>query len=302
MPDEQPIHDFRPLDALEACRPGSDDLSDPALAPLAAEMAVDPELERRYHCVQQADRRIAEAFDDVPVPAGLRQRVLRRLAEEAAGAVVPAVDPELPPAAVSTPPAEAALPSPPRPARIVSRRRLAAVAACVGAAAALLAVVWLNLPRTPAYTPQTVLADAQEFFSRDAFGTGSLLSEASAPRDWPFSREMVRGAGIRWRRVEGLLGGSGVAYDLPGPPGVRATVYVVGRTIPGLPSRPPRRPPWNTGGCMLGAWQEGGLVYVLAVQGRESDYRAYLDVPIGPVAWSESASPQHPSAQSSKSV
>ncbi len=34
--DEKPIHDERILEALEACRPGSDDVADPLLGPLAA--------------------------------------------------------------------------------------------------------------------------------------------------------------------------------------------------------------------------------------------------------------------------
>ena len=79
--DHPPKHDERLLEALEACRPGSADLSDPALAHLAAEIAVDPALERLYERLQQIDARVAAAFQEVPVPAGLAERISERLAE-----------------------------------------------------------------------------------------------------------------------------------------------------------------------------------------------------------------------------
>ena len=70
-------------EAMESCRGGSDDLSDPQFADLAARLAEDPELRGQFQRLQQADGAIKAAFAEVPVPAGLADRVSRRLAEAA---------------------------------------------------------------------------------------------------------------------------------------------------------------------------------------------------------------------------
>ena len=291
--DEQANPKLELSEAIEACRPDSDDLSDPALARLAAELSLDSALAQRFRRVQRADRRIAAAMADVAPPAGLRERILVRLAEATAqpDADVESVSPSEAPSHEL----EELHAAPQR--RRWSRRWLAIGVGAVAAAATLLAAVWINLPGGPTYTPQAVLVESQEFFAGDAFGDGELLSEAAPPRGLPLSPDVVRRSGIRWRQVDGLLGATGVAYDLPGPAGTRATLYVVRRTVPGLPDHPPRRPVLSTGGCALAAWQEGPLLYVLAVAGREATYRYHLDVPSGPVAQIP-----RPTLQSSKSV
>ena len=68
---------------MESCRSGSDDLSDPQFADLADRLAEDPELRVQFQRLQEADGAIKAAFVDVPVPAGLADRVSRRLAEAA---------------------------------------------------------------------------------------------------------------------------------------------------------------------------------------------------------------------------
>ena len=67
---------------MESCRSGSDDLSDPQFADLAARLAEDPELRGQFQRLQQADVAIQVAFARVPVPAGLADRVSQRLAGE----------------------------------------------------------------------------------------------------------------------------------------------------------------------------------------------------------------------------
>ena len=68
------------LEAMESCRPGSDDLFDPALAPLVEVLTLDPDLADRFQRQQQADAAVASAFRDVAVPDGLAERLLGRLA------------------------------------------------------------------------------------------------------------------------------------------------------------------------------------------------------------------------------
>ena len=72
----------RMWEAMESCRNGSDDLSDPQFADLVARLAEDPELRGQFRRLQQADGAIAVAFAKVTVPAGLAERVSRRLAAE----------------------------------------------------------------------------------------------------------------------------------------------------------------------------------------------------------------------------
>src|SRR5688572_11232473 len=70
------------LERIDACRPGSDDLHDPRLAPLADELAESPIKRDLYQRVQALDAVIGEAIDDVPLPAGLSERLLASLAVE----------------------------------------------------------------------------------------------------------------------------------------------------------------------------------------------------------------------------
>ena len=78
--ESSPIRDPRILEALEACRPGSEDIRDPVMEPLARQLGVFPELAALYERLQQTDRAIAEVFREVPVPAGLAARVLTQMA------------------------------------------------------------------------------------------------------------------------------------------------------------------------------------------------------------------------------
>ena len=73
-----------------------------------------------------------------------------------------------------------------------------------------------------------------------------------------------------------------MAYDLPAING-RATLYVVRRTVPGLPSLPPSVPSHSTGGNSAAVWQQGDLLYVLVVQGDAATYSQYLDRSNGPL-------------------
>jgi hypothetical protein len=75
-----------------------------------------------------------------------------------------------------------------------------------------------------------------------------------------------------------------VAYDLPGPGGVRATLYVAHRDVPGLGSYPPAVPAaGGTAGYSAAAWQDGETLYVLVVEGDARAYRGLLNLSSGPL-------------------
>ena len=284
-------------EAMESCRSGSDDLSDLRFADLAARLAEDPEFRGQFQRLQEADEAIKVAFAKVLVPVGLADRISRRLAEPVtiadSGSQLAASSPQ----AVSSSPEVPALAMPsvtapavvvgdgsiPRrePTQRLSRRRLLVGFSGLAAAAALFAAVWIqtHLPRPE--TPNSVIEEAMDFFGKDNQPIGELVSRVPPPAAYPMSRDIVPLQGIRWRHVATFLDGPTVAYDLP-TLGGRATLYVVQRSIPGLPSMPPTMP-LSTGGKSAAAWQAGAALYVLVVEGDAGMYSSYLDQSHGPL-------------------
>jgi hypothetical protein len=284
--DNSSSPNLRLLEALEACRPGSDDISDPALADLAAELARHPELEDVFGRLQKLDATLAGVFEDVPVPDGLANRLLARLAvaklvdtatgaEGPSSAAGPAV--EIVVSAPATVPAADAKPRRPKLAR-----RMWWLAAAGSAAACV--VVAVSLLRSPppvqpmVYTPEPVLDDALALFREERAVKWS--EEVQPLREFPLSSALVDARARRWRYVDDLLGTRGVAYDLTHEGGPRATLYVARRTVEGLPDKPRLdSAPKNSGGCCVWAWQQDGLVYALVVEGApDAARRQFLEV------------------------
>ena len=110
-----------------------------------------------------------------------------------------------------------------------------------------------------------------------------LLAETPPPEDYPLGHDVLEVPGTHWRWVAGFLGGKAVAYDLPGPGGGRATLYVARRVVEQLPSLPPDVPQPMTAGCSAAAWQQEALLYVLVVEGDARAYRGFLDRTRGPL-------------------
>ena len=259
--DNRPNADERLIEAIEACRGGSDDVADPALAYLAEQLQGDPRLRKLYERVQQTDAKIAAAFCDVPVPEGLDRRILDRLA--AAKAEMPAAEP----------------------AAIVKRspRRWflgAGIGATVAAAGVILAVV-LQPPDTD-LTLSEVRQRAIELFKSD-WPNGQWPEQGLAVTDeeplekFPISRGVAMPPSVRmqWRSAR-LAESPGVAYDMIDRRGRMATLYVIRRTLPGLPTAPPRAPHPGTAGCVTASWSRDGLLYVLVVRGGERDYESFV--------------------------
>ena len=257
-----PIRNERLWEMLESCRYGSDDLADPALEGLRTALATDADLRTAHGRLGAADVRLRAAMSDVPVPSRLKERVLGRLALESS--------PALPPDA----PAPAA-----RPARLARRWLLAA--AGTAAAACVLAGVLLNLNRPAAYSHSRILEETVAWFASESPEPGRLQNP---PEAFPFSRDVANLSGKRWRMVEGLLGRRAAAYDLPAAAGGRATLYVLRWEVPGLPCAPAAEQCFSTGNAAAVAWQDGGLLYVLVVDGGPRALERYLIAPAGPIA------------------
>jgi hypothetical protein len=211
---------------------------------------------------------LAAAFHDVPVPEGLAGRLLERLAAEPAERNAHR---------------EFSTRVVPRSAtgEAYNRRWLLVGGGLLTVAAGLVIAVWLGTHRETRLSEQIVLDEAIQSFDVGIKDSGRLLSEA--PAEYPLSR-MVRHTGTtKWRPVDRYLGCGGVVYDLPGPAGTHAALYVVERKVDGLGTSPALHP-FTTAGCCASAWQEGRLLYVLVVQGDVKTYKGYLNLPRSPVA------------------
>jgi len=292
--ENSPNYDQRIIEALEVCRPGSDDVADPALRILAEAIEADPELAQLYARLQEVDGRVAAAFADVPVPEGLEGRLLERLGVASDQGVSPGENTgqgrAQAPGVLTTPdsatseaqPETTLRPTPVAPRRARQPRRWLLAGGGVAVAAALVVgAVMVFSHSGPDYTRQAVLDEAIRFFSHE---TPEAARPDEPPSDYPLSSAMARPRQIEieWRWVSGLLESRGVAYDFRDPRGARATLYVLDRQVAGLPAAPTLRP-YTTGGCSVEAWQEGGLLYVLVVDsGDRRAYRQFLYRP-GPL-------------------
>jgi hypothetical protein len=280
LPNEDP----RLLEALEACRPGSDDLAQPEMAGLASRLAESAELDELRARLQRLDVALADAFHDVPVPEGLEARVLARLA----GAQPGGVEPEhaaASPSAVAAPPATA-----PVPAR--SRRRPWRVrwwlVAGPALAASILILLLQGMPRTERLSLEQFLAAAIGHFNQDEDareGAAALHAGSPGREGYPISRAIpLDDFQIAWRAVDGFPQGlqmdlHGIAYDVKGAAGLVATLYVLdGRVDIPLKAEPPAEPMHSTAQRSAVAWQEEGgrLVYVLVVVGEGEVYQWLL--------------------------
>jgi len=258
-----PNDDVRIREAMEACRPGTDDLRDPDLAFLADRMTASPQLRGTFERLQHWDEKVRDVFGEIPVPEGLADRILAGLAST-------------PGAPASPDPDEAAKPSLAEPAawRASRRRILALFGGLSAAAAALLGfALWPESP--PALTPADVSQWARSQFPDEVSQPGHLVAENPPSSDFPAGPDfdLARFPRMKWRWIK-FHGYDGVAYDLRSTPGRRATLYVVRCVVPDLPAIPP--PPEFTGDLATGVWQSGALLYVLAVEGPRGTYESLM--------------------------
>ncbi|NLF70650.1 MAG: DUF3379 domain-containing protein [Candidatus Anammoximicrobium sp.] len=262
--------------AIDACRP-DDDLQSPEMDFLAEAVRNDPEVRRQYERSQQFDASVSGAFHEVPVPAGLGERLL---------AIVAARDNQ-PPVALSPRPcprsptldasqdAEPQRRGPPR----IRRRTWTALAGSLAAAAALVGV-WVvsqYFGTTEPVADERLPGEIQAW--TDAVvrqGWNDNLQAAELGRR-PLDRSIPR-IPRRWCQIATAYDAQTVVYDLAPPGSETAVVFCLlskART-----SALPDTPPWNafaaSGGLTLGVWRRGDMVYVLVVQGGPRRYREFI--------------------------
>lgn len=203
------------------------------------------------------DRKMRQVIGEVPVPEGLRQRLLDRVS-----ASVPPVRP-----------AEIESELNERTSRAwVNRRSMWLTLFAVGAAACVLIPLLLN---TSYELDATDVAQQVPGWINQI--PGKNWQRTSPPiAQYPLDPSL-RPFQMRWQRFETLDDSHGVVYS--GLTTTQAPLFLfVARTQlgPNLPTLPPASPTPATGNYHVGLWKSDGKVYVLAVRGGANAYRAAL--------------------------
>jgi hypothetical protein len=259
--------------AIDGLRAGEELPADVELPKAGADWANGPAGERLRQRLARHDAQVASALQAALVPSGLSERVLAAVQQELAAR--------------------------PRASSIQTHasadhreRRMTRRAAWAGMAAAVAATVFVAVqffsPKKSEFTPASLMEAAIARFAaeRNEPPDSQDSKTTEPPHDLPISSEILVES-ARWRWIDDpWLGRRGVAYDVTvGDEAVRATLYVMEGEMEGLISAPPPMPSYPpTQGACAAAWQSGGLVYVLVVEGKEAEYQRFLRHPGGPIA------------------
>jgi hypothetical protein len=260
------MSDIRQLrEQIDACRPGSDDLALPGLAELAQAAAQDRAVAEELARSQQFDKAVAAAMHDVPIPAGLLDRLLD--AAKAADTVERAIAqvPPSSPIAIS--------PVPPAP-RLTRRHWLIA-----GGSLALAALVgWTIVVLRPGQLPidaQAELNQSVDRWFRDAVAAPNAKAWVAAnksplPPAFAVPPALV-GTPLAWRHIQASgtgWSGKGVAIDMAIPGKRRAVLFVIAPKVQFSVAASPYTRLRPSGGLQAVAWQSqsSNLLYVLVLE------------------------------------
>jgi hypothetical protein len=265
MDSTEPNQDAGELwQAIDACRPGSDDECAPEMAELAAELQRNPRLAQAFASAQRFDMQVAEALDDVPLPEGFEQRLLTALSLNAVH-TTQAIKATTNSSPVAEPVATVPF------ATLSSQRRW--IGAAIAVAAAVVIGAWLAWPRTQ-LTAESLPVAAQQWFLDFDPAMASWQSTVIT-NGFTFPVNDLGARRPRWTAVRTGDGYYLAAYDLSAPT-VRAYLFVLDGGPQGLPTQPPAVPQRSTGQQTVAVWQAGGLTYALVVEGDSSAYQRFL--------------------------
>jgi hypothetical protein len=266
--------DKRILEGIEACRPLSDDLHSSEMSEVERQVRNDPAARLVYERVQKWDAAISASMEDVPLPPGLAERLRERLEASVAERRSP------PPAAALSRVVAAAMQAaavPPHQAndvrpgrRGLSRRQWVGVGVSTLAAALLVAGgLIIFQPRDDI----SLEAMAEDWLHEIDAHPDAWRSMQPPPRSFAIP-SVVSAAPDGWRPIDKYA--TGVAFKLVHEAAGSAILYVARLSRPNLPSAPPSRPQFTSGGKAIGYWQSGGVIYVLVVPGDERSYRTFV--------------------------
>jgi hypothetical protein len=233
---------------IDACRPGTGDLSLPALADLACDAETDKVVADEIARSERFDRAVSTAMHDVPLPAGLLERLESRLATEDVTDILTGEVALLPPAATN-----------------LSRRRILAAALSL-AALVLIAVGAMFWPRLGREISNEQLVEMvgrwQQGVATDKWK--SVTADTAPPAGFPVPIE-VRRQPTAWQSFVTPDGQRGVVFNLTTDLRPARLYVIASRDKYSLPTIPYGRLSGASGGLAVGAWYSGGLLYVVVV-------------------------------------
>jgi hypothetical protein len=251
---------------MNCCRPGLRDLTEEEARALVEALEQDPVLRGEWQAMQSWDAAIGRVFHDVPVPAGLADRLL---AAVATGGGLPGQE------AVSVPPGSVGA------AQLAEKTRSPWRAWPTGLAAGLLvtsAIVMLAL-WLAAWRDNLTAAQVAEASGAWIEQLDPEAWQPTNPPDAEFPLDpSVRLTVVSWQQCTAITDWQAVAYRADLPPDHSTAFLFVIRTWQGrqLPTIPPTVPDSTTGNICIGVWKNNGCLYVLIVPGSQNDYRRTL--------------------------
>ncbi len=282
------------LMALDACRPCSDDLQSPELLEAAEAVSSDAHTRMIYQRIQSFDARIVRVMHDLPVPAGLAERLIAAMPISAvpvsAGPVCvgPTAAVDIAVAAASASESSGCLVAP---ASGLSPAASGLSPAARGwhplrwalAASLLVAVCgigyWAHLNGRAAIIDEGQLASQAAEWHLQVMARDAWTGDLDLAQKFPPSKQVV--SPVRLTDATQLTGHAAAVYDLSRPGSPRATLFVMRTSAVNLAIGPPGDPLSETANLSVGCWQSKGLVYVLVVQGDANTYRQYLNNRLG---------------------
>lgn len=242
---------------------------------LEAAAAEDPALAAELARIEAWDLELDQAFQDLPIPANLADRLL--VAVQAPAPLAETVSA----ATLSSAPESAAtiVVAAQQPLTTARPRR---VWLAVAGGLALVTVVAVGLqflpPLSQTIIAESLLAEARTLvqgLDEEAWQSDLQSSQLS---DHPTATGALLARPQRWQHLNSSLDRQTIVYDLVGAGRKRAMLLVM--RSPGaqstLASFPARTPESTTEGFSLGAWQQGDLVYVLVVEGSSARFGSFI--------------------------
>lgn len=252
------------LELLEVVRPDADDLAEPELAPAAEHLDSCPHCQQVFAHRRALDRRIADIFSELPVPAQLSALLVEKL-----NATVPTIS-------TSSQPTDSQIIRVARGQRRRAWLRVVLAAACV----ALIVGSWFLLPRKGDIALAELRDAAVTAMSNSLEFDGSFAAQPPG-FGWQTSsriRILLPPAGISSRGDERH---EAAVYRFQFRPSNGAPIEGILLAAPvarvaDVPTEPTFNPanveyvPSTSGGVRTAAWTEGQLVYVCIVPANAS--------------------------------
>lgn len=249
----------RLLEMIDACRPGSDDLSQPELSELADELSRNPQLQNVFDQSQELDLSIRSSFQAVAPPHGLVDRLLESLEKNSPDAEDLEAHPDFDQPLVELSPRK-------------SRRTwtmLVGSASLTAIVAAL--VIWLQAPSTEWTLSESAIAARVDVWNKSLEDDHWQGVADSTPAGFPTWRHLKLGRHDRW---QWLAIDQVVCYDLANGEGTARLFVMKPAAKMALPATPSPGYP-SAAGWHVGAWQANGRVYFLAVRTEANSKRLY---------------------------